>query len=475
MTMAVLFLLSLFYGALAELGSLGGIPERCTQVESVSRLAEEITRTDVETLKIKDSFVIQARMSSSNDTTRPTCAIGLALDTVSAPARVLPQGQEEFEWSGSITKTTLLKAEIFQITDNINKDICLPSSNILWWYGKTKFKQCNNEHYGGIVQGGPSYRYPFPSGGMTHDIQKNIVIRCSLHCFKKGKIFSLSRHFTVCSCGTTFGSDDLANLEIKEKCDVSSRSHVFVYEFVLEPKYTPGSIKSSPHELIQNGRLVHSETSFPVRPEMHPYLMVEGSDCSYEERAKESPLNACARGRNGRGVADGRVWELSRGISDYHGDTCKETRVNNEKSSHDTQVSCPDECVPLVKPPQTKYIGCFHPQALLQSISKRFQRSPTVEKDCIKFCSSRQYKFFGIRLHSLCFCVDKFRKVIRLNSPTCGQFAGLGYIIHNSGGNKLEQWFFIVDDMRERWRELYSARLIVCLCVYVFINIIRIH
>ena len=124
-TVLVLFLLVCLSARAARggLGSVGGVPEDCASVEYVSELHGTVSRPNLQTLSIDEELVIQLRegAESSDGLLLPSCAIGIS---ASNSERVLPHGLEGFEWVGSMSRTTALRAEVFNITDSIEKDLC---------------------------------------------------------------------------------------------------------------------------------------------------------------------------------------------------------------------------------------------------------------------------------------------------------------------------------------------------------------
>ncbi len=311
--------------AFANLGRVGDA-EDCDKVISVTALKESVQRVDLQTIFIRDTFAIEAVKGT------PSCAIGLS---TSDDDRVLAHGMKGFEWVGSQSQTTALRAEVFDVSDGLGeKDLCTKATEIKKFNGQYNFLGCFKDNY---------YR-EFD----IHKIFETITIQkcdewCHHHSISDFKYFALQGR--RCSCANTYGTDTrhYYQTEIAECGEYPylgndkyfsyglSREVDFrnaVYERKVENIVTPGEISELPSDLISGRLPIQKETLFVESPEEHPFLKVRNEHCSFEENSRDKDFDQCSAGLKKYGWTTG---EIPKGrVLDA---------ISKEHSAHATSIS----------------------------------------------------------------------------------------------------------------------------------------
>ena len=128
---------------------------------------------------------------SSDGLLLPSCAIGIS---ASNSERVLPHGLEGFEWVGSMSRTTALRAEVFNITDSVEKDLCSAPTYIEEEQPQYQFIACVSDHVDRDFRVGKRFK------------GDNSLDTCSTFCHELPEEYAyFALQGDICFCGSQYG------------------------------------------------------------------------------------------------------------------------------------------------------------------------------------------------------------------------------------------------------------------------------
>lgn len=431
----------------AGLGRVGDSQD-CSRVVSVSALKDSVRRPDLRTLSI-DGFAIEAAAADTSaepdaelgaESPPPSCAIGLSTGTA---GRVLPHGLEGFEWVGSQSRTTALRAEVFDVSFALGEqeqDLCSPSTEIEEFRGQYTFLGCFKDDF--------DREFKIKGTSRSPSIKK-----CDIFCQSKSYEDHDFKYFALqgphCFCAEAYGTDPARYFETEaSECgqhpymgnekysEMSYRNRLprdadfrnAVYERNIETIVTAGEIAGPPGDLIVGRLPIQNETLFVESPGEHPFLKVENDHCSYEGMARDGDFDPCAAGLKNHGGTAGDTpggrrllwarqyqrahdqvkyvmnetrseqgWLLSESKKVSVGDNCR-------YSKNFFKRSCPDECVPSYTYTSDS-LGCFYgPTTLTLPITQELKGADRSVSACRKLCGDKGADHFGMTRLKNCHC-----------------------------------------------------------------------